>query len=88
MTEPIMSGPNDVFLVRKVGSFMTSLFFACYSNIIPIPLTSRKAVAARKESDKMDSLPGRRYRRSGRNLRTATDGSDKGELRDVIRNLA
>jgi hypothetical protein len=45
-------------------------------------------VAARKESDKMDSLPGRRYRRSIRNLRTATDGSGKGELRDVIRNLA
>jgi hypothetical protein len=26
MNEPIMSGPNEV-LVRKVGSFMTSLFF-------------------------------------------------------------
>jgi hypothetical protein len=78
-------GPNEVVLVRKVGSFMTSLFFACYNNIILISLTSRQAVAARKESDKMESLPGRR---SSRNLRTVTDGSYKGELRDVIRNLA
>jgi hypothetical protein len=27
MNEPIMSGPNEVVLARKVGSFMTSLFF-------------------------------------------------------------
>jgi hypothetical protein len=47
MNEPIMLGPNEVFLVREVGSFMTTLFyFACYNNIILISLTARQAATA------------------------------------------
>jgi hypothetical protein len=76
----IMSESNEVGIVRQVGSFMNSLCFACYINVILISLTRRQAAVAGKEAGKIASLHGRR---SGSNLRTVTLCSDKGQRRDM-----
>jgi hypothetical protein len=73
MNETIMSGPNEVSLVRKVGSFIISLLFAC-CNIILISSTSWQVMTAGKEAVKMACWLGRR---SSNTLRTVALGSSK-----------
>jgi hypothetical protein len=73
MNETIMSGPNEVSLVRKVGSFIISLLVACY-NIILISSTSWQVMTAGKEAVKMACWLGRR---SSNTLRTVALGSSK-----------
>jgi hypothetical protein len=74
MNETIMSGPNEVSLVRKVGSFIISLLVACY-NIILVFLTCWQAMTAGKEAVKMARWLGRRS--SSNTLRTVALGSNK-----------
>jgi hypothetical protein len=56
-----MSGPNGVVFDGQVCSFLTSLFLLVnHNNILLISLTSRQAVTAGREADKMASWPGKR----------------------------
>jgi hypothetical protein len=53
MTSLMVLSSDYMCIVRQVGSFMNSLCFACYINVILISLTRRQAAVAGKEAGKI-----------------------------------